>query len=196
MMFDLVEAALRTGRTTEARAHADAMRSAAVAELSPRMALIQCGVDALVLDNDEANARLEETLQSSAAERWLFEASRIRLAHAEKLRRRKVFSPARRHLLIARAGFVAMGAEPWIARTEQELRASGHRLTNEPGPATLTAQELQIAQLAATGLSNKQIAERLLLSHRTVGAHLYRVFPKLGITSRAGLRDALSAYEP
>jgi DNA-binding NarL/FixJ family response regulator len=50
--------------------------------------------------------------------------------------------------------------------------------------------------LAATGLSNKQIAERLLLSHRTVGAHLYRVFPKLGITSRAGLRDALSAYEP
>ena len=45
--------------------------------------------------------------------------------------------------------------------------------------------------LAATGLSNKQIGNRLYLSHRTVGAHLYRVFPKLGITSRAALRDAL-----
>jgi DNA-binding NarL/FixJ family response regulator len=45
--------------------------------------------------------------------------------------------------------------------------------------------------LAATGLSNKQIGSRLFLSHRTVSAHLYRVFPKLGITSRAALRDAL-----
>ena len=56
---------------------------------------------------------------------------------------------------------------------------------------SLTPQELQIAMLAATGLSNKQIGNRLYMSHRTVGAHLYRVFPKLGITSRAALRDAL-----
>ena len=47
--------------------------------------------------------------------------------------------------------------------------------------------------LAASGLSNKQIAQQLFLSHRTVGAHLYRAFPKLGISSRAGLRDALAA---
>jgi DNA-binding NarL/FixJ family response regulator len=57
----------------------------------------------------------------------------------------------------------------------------------------LTAQELEVAHLAAGGLTNRQIAERLYLSHRTVGAHLYRVFPKLGVSSRAGLRDALSA---
>lgn len=48
----------------------------------------------------------------------------------------------------------------------------------------LTAQERQIAEFAATGLSNKQIGERLFLSHRTVGSHLYRLYPKLGITSR------------
>jgi len=47
--------------------------------------------------------------------------------------------------------------------------------------------------LAAAGLSNKEIGQQLFLSHRTVGAHLYRVFPKLGITSRAALRDALAA---
>ena len=55
----------------------------------------------------------------------------------------------------------------------------------------LSPQELQIAQLAAAGLSNREIGERLYLSHRTVGTHLYNLFPKLGITSRAQLRDAL-----
>ena len=55
----------------------------------------------------------------------------------------------------------------------------------------LTAQELQIAQLAAEGLSNREVGERLFLSHRTVGGHLYRIFPKLGITGRAQLRNAL-----
>jgi DNA-binding CsgD family transcriptional regulator len=59
------------------------------------------------------------------------------------------------------------------------------------GPRSLTPQEWQIAQLAAAGLTNKQIGERLFLSHRTVAAHLYRLFPRLGITSRAALRDAL-----
>jgi DNA-binding NarL/FixJ family response regulator len=60
----------------------------------------------------------------------------------------------------------------------------------------LTPQELQIAQLAAEGLSNREIGERLYLSHRTVGSHLYRLFPKLGVTSRARLRDALSPASP
>jgi DNA-binding NarL/FixJ family response regulator len=55
----------------------------------------------------------------------------------------------------------------------------------------LTPQELQIAQLAAEGLSNKEIGERLYVYHRTVGTHLYHLFPKLGITSRNELRDAL-----
>ena len=56
----------------------------------------------------------------------------------------------------------------------------------------LTAQELQIAQLAAQGLSNREIGQRLFLSHRTVSTHLYRAFPKLGITSRAELGTALA----
>ena len=60
--------------------------------------------------------------------------------------------------------------------------------------ATLTAQEHQVAALAASGLTNEQIGERLYLylSHRTVAAHLYQIFPRLGITSRAALRDALA----
>jgi DNA-binding NarL/FixJ family response regulator len=76
---------------------------------------------------------------------------------------------------------------------ERELRASGETVRHrDPGAwSQLSPQELQIAQLAADGLSNRQIGERLYLSHRTVESHLYRLFPKLGITSRAQLRDAL-----
>jgi DNA-binding NarL/FixJ family response regulator len=85
-----------------------------------------------------------------------------------------------------------------MMRAGNELRATGqHRIpTNKlKGPSTdsfLTAQQRQIAELAAEGLSNKQIGERLFLSSRTVGYHLHQVFPKLGITSRAALRDALA----
>ncbi|WP_424860487.1 response regulator transcription factor [Streptomyces sp. MMS24-I29] len=58
-------------------------------------------------------------------------------------------------------------------------------------PFGLTGQELRIARLTATGLSNKEIGRQLQLSPRTVAAHLYKIFPKLGITSRAALAHAL-----
>jgi DNA-binding NarL/FixJ family response regulator len=59
----------------------------------------------------------------------------------------------------------------------------------------MTPQQRQVAGLAASGLTNKQIGERLFLSPRTVATHLYELFPKLGITSRAALRDALASDE-
>jgi DNA-binding CsgD family transcriptional regulator len=185
VMFDLVEAAVRTGRTADAQAHVQAMRDADVGALSSRTALLQAGAEALVLD---------EPVLPEFGGRWLFDESRIRLAIGERLRRNRSAVEARQHLLAAREGFAAMAAEPWLARVDGELRAAGHRPpTQQRGE--LTAQEAQIAQLAASGLTNKQIAERLYLSHRTVGAHLYRIFPKLGVTSRAGLRDALPPPE-
>jgi DNA-binding CsgD family transcriptional regulator len=60
-----------------------------------------------------------------------------------------------------------------------------------PAPG-LTPQELQIARLAARGLSNREIGDLLFLSHRTVGSHLYHLFPKLGVTTRGQLGGALS----
>jgi DNA-binding NarL/FixJ family response regulator len=88
------------------------------------------------------------------------------------------------------------GARPWAERAASELRAAGVapvRAGGGPDPAgLLTPQELQVARLAARGLTNKEIADQLYLSHRTVGDHLYRTYPKLGITARGQLRDALA----
>lgn len=131
VMFDLVEAAVRTGRSADARAHVDAMREADVAAMSPRMDLILRGADALVSDGEETDRRLQELLGEPSSNRWLFEVSRIRLAFAETLRRRRVTDRARSHLLAARDGFAAMGAQPWLLRTQQELRASGFRSSED-----------------------------------------------------------------
>ena len=89
--------------------------------------------------------------------------------------------------------FEALGLLRSAERARRELRASGETVRRlDPGAwAQLSPQELQIAQLAAEGLSNREIGEQLYLSHRTVESHLYRLFPKLGVTSRAQLRDAL-----
>jgi len=83
------------------------------------------------------------------------------------------------------------GAAP--ARADRELRATGITVAAaDTGLDSLTPQQRQIALLAAAGHTNKEIAARLFLSPRTVSTHLYQVFPKLGITSRAALRDALA----
>lgn len=83
-------------------------------------------------------------------------------------------------------------------RASAELPASGQvkPRAGEDVLDRLTPQEFEIATLAASGLTNKQIGERLFLSHRTVGGHLHRAFPKLGVSTRAALRDALLSLGP
>ena len=97
----------------------------------------------------------------------------------------------------ANEAFTDLGMSGFAYRAVRELHAAGG---SETGGSTdraradlpaLTPQELQIARLAAEGLSNRQIGEQLFLSHRTVGSHLYHVFPKLGITTRSQLAAAL-----
>jgi DNA-binding NarL/FixJ family response regulator len=90
--------------------------------------------------------------------------------------------------------FTVRGADAWAERARQELRAAGER-SDQPTPRALNLlapQELQIARMAAEGLGNREIGQQLYLSHRTVRNHLYRIFPKLGITSRAELAAAVS----
>jgi DNA-binding CsgD family transcriptional regulator len=125
-----------------------------------------------------------------------FERAQVRLDYAEWLRRRRRAVAARPLLGAALDVFERLGARPWTERARAELRAAGVTPGSAPSTsldalAELTAQQLQIARLAAAGLTDREIGERIFLSPRTVGFHLYRIFPTLGITSRAQLRDAL-----
>jgi DNA-binding NarL/FixJ family response regulator len=85
-----------------------------------------------------------------------------------------------------------LGAHSWAQCADHELRATGERgWRPASSPREQLSQETQIAELAAQGLSNREIGQRLFLSHRTVSSHLYRIFPKLGITSRNQLASGL-----
>jgi DNA-binding CsgD family transcriptional regulator len=198
MVLDLVETAVRTGRQPEAAAHVTAMREARITEISPRLALLATASAALTAPAGEAGPLFEQALGLPGAARWPFELARVQLVYGEHLRRVRATSGARTQLSAALAIFHALGARPWADRAANELRATRLTVsrTERHGTTVLTSQEHQIAALAAAGLTNKQIGQRLYLSPRTVGAHLYRVFPKLGISTRAALRDALAALVP
>lgn len=198
VIMDLVEAAIRSGRMAEAAAHVAAVRSTRVAELSPRLAMTVHASAALVAPDRDAAVLFERALSVPGGDRWPFERARIALAYGEWLRRTRSTAEARRQLTTALDTFRRLDARPWAARATNELRASGQTIGRPSGPGALTPQQREIAELAAAGLTNKQIGERLFLSPRTVGSHLYQLFPKLGITSRAALRDALaeSDHEP
>jgi DNA-binding NarL/FixJ family response regulator len=88
----------------------------------------------------------------------------------------------------------AIGADSWVDQAAAELKATGeHAGHATPEKLRLSPQELQIALLAARGLSNREIGERVFLSPRTVSSHLHRVFPKLGVTARSQLAGRMAA---
>lgn len=199
VMMDLVEAAVRTGRQEDACRHVRAMREADVAALSPRLAMLAEASAALCATEDaEAFRSFERALGIAGAERWPFDFARVQLLFGERLRRTRATAESREPLQAALTAFERLGARPWAERAGKELRATGavKRRSGSARAHTLTSQESEIARLAASGLTNKQIAERLFLSHRTVGAHLYQIFPKLGITSRVMLGEVLADATP
>ena len=198
VLMDLVEAAVRTGRGAEAGAHVAAMREANIDALSPRLALMVGGCAAIAAPDDTALGLFQETLALPGIEPWQFYLARVRFAYGERLRRARAMVEARVQLNAALAIFDRLGARPWMDRASAELRATGQTKPRAGDNVLdrLTPQEFEIVSLAASGLTNRQIAERLFLSHRTVGGHLHRAFPKLGVSARAALRDALESLPP
>jgi DNA-binding CsgD family transcriptional regulator len=119
------------------------------------------------------------------------ERARTELVYGEALRRARQRTASRIQLRAALAGFEQLGATPWAERARAELRATGETTQSRgAGWDKLTVQELQIAQLAARGASNPEIAGQLFLSRRTIEYHLHKVFTKLGLASRAELASA------
>ncbi|WP_428957157.1 helix-turn-helix transcriptional regulator [Streptomyces sp. cg35] len=192
-LLDLVEAAVHTGRGEQGRQHALAAHDVGLPHVSPRLALITLGALAMTAEDPKEAEDLYTRAEAHPAARDLpFELARIRLAHGIRLRHTSGPRTARPVLTRAAETFDRLGAAAWAERAHAELRASGlSTRTSALHLAALTWQERRIAELAAGGLTNKEIGERMRLSPRTVSSHLYRIFPKLGITSRAALRDAL-----
>jgi DNA-binding CsgD family transcriptional regulator len=147
---------------------------------------------AVLAADDEAERLYDVALRSELRHRP-FDHARLQLAYGAWLRRHRRVSESRAPLRTARQAFDALGCVPWAERARQELRAAGEHSRGRVPAARdrLTTQELQIAQLAATGMTNREIGQQLYLSSRTIGSHLYRLFPKLGITSRSQLAGAL-----
>jgi RNA polymerase sigma factor (sigma-70 family) len=117
----------------------------------------------------------------------------VNLDLGEWLRRQRRIKEARVFLQAALEPATRLGAEPTVRRARAELRACGVRVAGvRDALAELTPQQREIVRLAADGLTNREIAARLFLSPRTVASHLYRSYPKLGVTDRHELRDALA----
>jgi DNA-binding CsgD family transcriptional regulator len=139
-------------------------------------------------DLEEAVAALGEALAAHDRVEMPFERGRTLLALGRALRRRKQWSAAREALREALALFDQTGAPRWAQATRTEVGRAGER-SGEPGD--LTATERRIAELAASGLSNQEVAERAFLTVKGVEANLTRAYRKLGIRSRGGLAGAL-----
>ncbi len=119
-----------------------------------------------------------------------FERARTRLVFGQILRRRRHRQAAATEFDEARAEFEALGVPLWAARARAELDRTG---TGAPGTATLTTAERRVAERAAAGSSNREIAADLFVSVKTVERSLSSVYRKLGIRSRAQLFGSLSA---
>jgi DNA-binding NarL/FixJ family response regulator len=192
----LADAAARTGRGDEARQLLAALEGRLAVTPSPLFRDVMGHARAVLADGDQAEAAFQQALH---ADTWLgpFSRARLQLAYGTWLRRRRRVAEARIPLRNARDTFDALEATTWGDVARRELRATGEAGRGRVVDVRdqLTPQELQIATMAAAGLSNRDIGQSLYLSHRTIGSHLYRIFPKLGVTSRSELRDALAARD-
>ncbi len=213
---DQVEAAVRLGTPGRAAEPLATLTEWASWVRQPWVDALVRRCRALTAPEDEAEPHFLAALELHEASAKPWEAARTRLLYGEWLRRAHRPSQARAQLGAALTAFEHLAADPWADRARAELRAAGAPTapkapsalsapsallapsapSGQAGPsagqarallASLTSQELHIVRLAAEGGSNRDIAAQLFLSPRTVGYHLYKAYPKLGVTSRGQL---------
>ncbi|MEV4372805.1 AAA family ATPase [Nonomuraea sp. NPDC049637] len=188
---DYVEAAVRAG--TPRRAEPVLRRYATWAEGvgQPGPLAVLHRARALLASDEQAAGLYERALVLHGRHEQPFDQARTRLVYGVWLRRQRRRAEARVQLETAMEAFDPLDASPWSARAAGELRATGaspaRRVKADDPLATLTPQELQVVRLAVTGASNREIGAQLFLSPRTVAYHLYKAFPKLGVSSRGEL---------
>ncbi|WP_218010000.1 helix-turn-helix transcriptional regulator, partial [Actinomadura kijaniata] len=191
-LADLVEAAVRLGRPDRARPALDRFAAWARAGEQAWALGVLARCEGLLADAEEPFA---EAVRRHERATRPFERARTELLYGEWLRRHRRRSDARGPLRSALEIFERLRAAPWAERARTELRATGEhggapaaeRATAADLLDRLTPQERQVVVLAAEGISSREIAAQLFLSPRTVEYHLYKAYPKLGISSRREL---------
>ncbi|MCP2279690.1 regulatory protein, luxR family [Nocardia amikacinitolerans] len=193
MLPDLVEAAVRTNDAGTAEQALKRLAERAGASETPWAMGVLARSRALLADDFAAEELYLEALSLLERTPLTTEVARTRLLYGEWLRRRRRRRDARHQLHTAHELFLDMGATAFAERARTELAGAGER-ARERTPSSsydLTPRELQVAHLAATGITNQQIAAELYLSTATVEYHLRKIFRKLGITSRRQLPDRM-----
>jgi ATP/maltotriose-dependent transcriptional regulator MalT len=191
---DLVEAAVRIGEPDRAAKPLRRFEQWGARAGQPWIDALVLRCRALLAPDAEAERLYAAALEAHRREDRPFERARTQSLYGEWLRRARRKTEARTQLRAALEIFDRLGAEPWSGRVATELRATGVTTPQSRGPGALgrlTPQELQIVRLAAQGLSNRDIAAQLFLSQRTVGYHLYKAYPKLGVAARSELPGLL-----
>ncbi len=196
-LTELVESAARTGQTDVAVTALEELTAKAQASGTDWALGIHARSQAMLSDADAAEDLFRQAVERLSSVRVRAELARAHLVYGEWLGQRDRWLDARDQLSAAYGMFSALGMTAFADRAGRELArtssTAGERMTE--GRNALTPQEAHIARLAQDGLTNLEIAARLVLSTRTVEWHLRKVFTKLGITSRRELRRALSAQD-
>ena len=192
-LHELIEAAARSGdREGALTALAELSEIARAAPTDWALGL-EARSSALLSTGGAAESSYQEAVHHLQRCGACLGLARAHLLYGEWLRRETRGVDARGQLRTAHEMFAEMGVEAFAGRAARELAATGERVKPRTAQTRddLTAQETQIARLAAEGLSNRQIGEQLFISHRTVGYHLNKVFSKLGVNNRTQLHGSL-----
>jgi ATP/maltotriose-dependent transcriptional regulator MalT len=193
-LSEIIEAGARSGNVGQARGALERLTAQIEGTRTEWGLAMHARGRALLSDGDDAESMYREAIERLKRTPLRPELGRSHLLLGEWLRRHSRRVDARRELGAAYELFTEIGMEAFTERTRTELEATGEKVRKRT-PETrddLTAQERQIARLAADGLSNPEIGARLFLSPRTVEWHLRKVFGKLGLRSRRELLDALA----
>jgi DNA-binding CsgD family transcriptional regulator len=193
-LADLAAAAVRAGQRPEGREILELALGQLGGVASARLEQLIARARGILDGQAEAEAHFGKALSDPAGNQWPFERAQLRLDYAEWLRRHRRINEAKPMLIAALETFRRLRARPSAQRAEAELRACGVAAPAAQPDALsqLTPQQRQIVTLASRGLTNREIGDRLFLSPHTVSSHLYRSFPKLGISARHQLRDVLA----
>jgi DNA-binding CsgD family transcriptional regulator len=192
-LAELVEASARSGNSNLAAEALERLIEAPSASGTDWGLGIVARSRALVSEDAAAEILYREAITRLGRTPLRLELARAHLIYGEWLRRENRRMDAREQLRTAHELFIGFGASAFAERSRRELLATGEKVRkrSDETRGQLTAQEEQIARLAADAQTNQEIGARLFLSPRTVEWHLHKVFAKLGVTSRMHLRDKL-----